>query len=95
MIQVITKYPIAYDSPDHICPWGTKHDNSTSLNFIQDVEKHFNNEIIRKGEFVSPPFVIRMRSNFFFLAGRDLIIFCIYLAETIHIGALESLMLFT
>lgn len=26
--QVITEHPVADDSPDHICPWGTARDNS-------------------------------------------------------------------
>ncbi len=45
-IEVVTDHPVAVDSPDHICPWGTMHDNSTSIDFIGDVEKHFNNEKI-------------------------------------------------
>lgn len=28
-----TKFPIAYESPDHIVPWGTANDNSKSLTF--------------------------------------------------------------
>ncbi|MEH1841978.1 MAG: methyltransferase domain-containing protein [Nostoc sp.] len=38
-IQVITEKPIAYDSPDHIEPWGTKHDNSINLNFNYKLAK--------------------------------------------------------
>lgn len=29
-ISVITKKPVAYDSPDHIAPWGTSRDNSAN-----------------------------------------------------------------
>ena len=36
MIILETKYPIAYDSPDHIFPWGTKNDNSTNEGFIKE-----------------------------------------------------------
>ncbi len=36
MITLKTKYPIAYDSPDHIFPWGTKNDNSTNEGFIEE-----------------------------------------------------------
>ena len=36
MITLDTNYPIAYDSPDHICPWGTKRDNFTSKGFIDE-----------------------------------------------------------
>ena len=36
MIKLKTKYPIAYDSPDHIFPWGTMRDNSTNEGFINE-----------------------------------------------------------
>jgi 2-polyprenyl-3-methyl-5-hydroxy-6-metoxy-1,4-benzoquinol methylase len=32
-VTVITEKPVAYDSPDHIEPWGTKQDNSIHLKF--------------------------------------------------------------
>ncbi len=32
-IDVHTEKPVAYDSPDHVMPWGTKQDNSTNLPF--------------------------------------------------------------
>jgi SAM-dependent methyltransferase len=41
MISVITDYPIAYDSPDHILPWGTMRDNSTLPEFIEEIENYF------------------------------------------------------
>lgn len=34
-IQVITEYPVAFDSPDHITPWGTARDNSSNKRFNQ------------------------------------------------------------
>lgn len=36
MITLKTDHPIAYDSPDHIFPWGTKNDNSTNEGFINE-----------------------------------------------------------
>lgn len=38
-ISVITEKPVAYDSPDHIEPWGTKQDNSINLNFNYKLAK--------------------------------------------------------
>jgi hypothetical protein len=32
-IEVLTDRPVAIDSPDHLLPWGTKHDNSARLTF--------------------------------------------------------------
>lgn len=32
-LEIITDKPIAYDSPDHIQPWGTARDNSTNEEF--------------------------------------------------------------
>lgn len=39
IIEVITEKPIAYDSPDHIEPWGTKQNNSINLNFNYKLAK--------------------------------------------------------
>ena len=36
MIKLKTKHLIAYDSPDHIFPWGTMRDNSTNEGFINE-----------------------------------------------------------
>jgi SAM-dependent methyltransferase len=47
MISLITNYPIAYDSPDHIFPWGTMRDNSSSSDFIEEMEKHFSKQPIK------------------------------------------------
>jgi SAM-dependent methyltransferase len=33
-IRVQTKHPIAYESPDHLTPWGTTRDNSTNKKFV-------------------------------------------------------------
>lgn len=33
-VQLVTRYPIAYTSPDHLVPWGTKLDNSSHKKFI-------------------------------------------------------------
>jgi SAM-dependent methyltransferase len=33
-ISVETKYPVAFESPDHQAPWGTKYDNSTNRKFV-------------------------------------------------------------
>lgn len=41
MITIKTDNPIAYDSPDHIYPTGTKNDNNTNLGFIEEVEELF------------------------------------------------------
>ena len=42
MIKFITEHPIAYESPDHILPWGTMRDNSTNPGFIIEAENMFN-----------------------------------------------------
>ena len=39
--RVETEYPIAIDSPDHLYPWGTKNDNSTNENFVQEIISRF------------------------------------------------------
>jgi SAM-dependent methyltransferase len=39
-IKIITDYPIAYDSPDHIQPHGTKQDNHTSLGLIEELKQY-------------------------------------------------------
>ena len=42
MFRVETEFPIAYDSPDHIMPWGTMNDNSTNLDFIKEISDLYN-----------------------------------------------------
>jgi SAM-dependent methyltransferase len=44
-IEVITNYPIASDSPDHISPWGTARDNSLNI--------RFNNKLIRLYDYLN------------------------------------------
>ena len=44
-VMVETDFPIAFDSPDYVFPWGTRHDNSTNLAFIADVTQHFNRKL--------------------------------------------------
>jgi SAM-dependent methyltransferase len=41
MIKINTEHPIAYESPDHIMPWGTMRDNSTNEEFIAQTEHFF------------------------------------------------------
>jgi SAM-dependent methyltransferase len=38
MYRVATNYPVAFDSPDHLHPFGTMRDNSTDLEFIAELE---------------------------------------------------------
>jgi len=45
-IKIITNFPIAVDSPDHILPLGTKWDNSHNLCFVKKCEKW----LIKKGK---------------------------------------------
>lgn len=40
-VEVETEFPLAFDSPDHLYPWGTKRDNSTDGNFINETILHF------------------------------------------------------
>jgi len=40
-ITLKTDHPIAYDSPDHISPWGTMRDNSTNEHFIEEMQEFF------------------------------------------------------
>lgn len=44
-IRVDTQFPVAFDSPDHLHPWGTINDNHTNSNFIDEVFAYFNNDI--------------------------------------------------
>ena len=37
-IDLKTEHPVAYKSPDHLVPWGTKYDNSTHGKFILHME---------------------------------------------------------
>jgi cyclopropane fatty-acyl-phospholipid synthase-like methyltransferase len=40
-MKVITQYPIAFDSPDHLHPMGTKHDNSTCKELLDELQQRF------------------------------------------------------
>ena len=42
MFRIETEYPIAFDSPDHIKPWGTKRDNHSDTRFILNSLNHIN-----------------------------------------------------
>lgn len=46
MTKIITKNPVALESPDHLFPWGTAYDNNTSDGFISEVENYFSNKKI-------------------------------------------------
>lgn len=43
-VLVVSDNKVAVDSPDHICPVGTKSDNSTNGKYIKEVEEYFNGE---------------------------------------------------
>lgn len=38
-ISVQTSHPVAYESPDHLVPWGTKVDNSTNRRFVLSLNR--------------------------------------------------------
>ena len=44
-MRVITEYPVALDSPDHLHPYGAILNNSTNSAFIDEVELHFKRTI--------------------------------------------------
>lgn len=46
-MKIKTEHPVAYDSPDHLCPWGTARDNSTDYGFILEIESFFNGKKIK------------------------------------------------
>tara|TARA_Y100000592_G_scaffold79104_1_gene124620 strand:- start:272 stop:967 length:696 start_codon:yes stop_codon:yes gene_type:complete len=41
MIRIETDKPVAFDSPDHIDPWGTARDNTTNINFVNELYEYF------------------------------------------------------
>jgi cyclopropane fatty-acyl-phospholipid synthase-like methyltransferase len=47
MIEVRTKKPVAVDSPDHLHPWGTAHENSTNHRFNEKVFRLFDERHLR------------------------------------------------
>jgi SAM-dependent methyltransferase len=38
-IKLETEHPIAFESPDHLIPWGTSRDNSTNKKFVAHMAK--------------------------------------------------------
>lgn len=45
LIELETDNHVAYNSPDHIEPVGTKNDNTTNMNFVKCVENFFSRKI--------------------------------------------------
>jgi len=41
MPKVLTNFPGAFDSPDHLYPIGTINDNNSDKNYINDIKKYF------------------------------------------------------
>jgi hypothetical protein len=44
MYKLITDYPVAVNSADHLYPNGTKNDNHTSMHFIFEMNRYFGRE---------------------------------------------------
>lgn len=44
-IALETKNPIAFESPDHLVPWGTMRDNSTNKKFVDFMARRIRSEI--------------------------------------------------
>lgn len=40
-LSVITEHPVAFKSPDHLAPYGTKYNNSTNKKFVLLMDQHF------------------------------------------------------
>ena len=40
-ITLQTNHPIAFNSPDHLMPWGTRRDNHTNPKFIEEIHQYF------------------------------------------------------
>jgi cyclopropane fatty-acyl-phospholipid synthase-like methyltransferase len=45
-VELITEFPVAWKSPDHLVPTGTKNDNNTNTGYIEEVENLFNKQKI-------------------------------------------------
>lgn len=43
-IQLDTKYRVAFESPDHLVPWGTSRDNSTNKKFVMIMKSRIERE---------------------------------------------------
>lgn len=48
-IEIRTFHPIAFDSPDHLVPLGTKYDNFTNSKFVEKCETYLRNNNITRG----------------------------------------------
>jgi SAM-dependent methyltransferase len=48
-IKLDTKHPVAFESPDHLIPWGTSRDNSTNKKFVNFMR----NRILRENPQVT------------------------------------------
>lgn len=44
-IRVETQHPVAFESPDHVIPWGTMRDNSTHKKFVGFMAQRIQGEI--------------------------------------------------
>jgi len=51
-MKIITDFPIAYDSPDHLIPLGTKKDNHTNLKFVKRCENILTKKSNGKGRIL-------------------------------------------
>ena len=40
-LKLETNHPIAFDSPDHLMPWGTMRDNTSNIDFIDEIHEFF------------------------------------------------------
>lgn len=47
-VQLVTRYPIAYTSPDHLVPWGTKYDNNSHRKFVLHMEQLVSKQVSSK-----------------------------------------------
>src|SRR4051794_34276394 len=52
-IQLETEHPVAFTSPDHVAPLGTKYDNSTNRKFVL----HMNSLVRRQFDIWQPGFM--------------------------------------
>lgn len=41
MVSIVTDFPVAFDSRDHTHPWGTKRDNYTSPDLLDEMRRRF------------------------------------------------------
>jgi SAM-dependent methyltransferase len=43
-LKLVTQHPIAYESPDHLIPWGTMNDNSSNKRFVLLMDERLRKE---------------------------------------------------